>query len=79
MITPEIFNTKIYETSGHYEHFLDNMFFVDHLKQGVLDKNYAIKPMNCPGHCLLFKMEKRSYKGFTIKNSRFWQVTPMGT
>ena len=74
VITPEIFNTKIYETSGHYEHFLDNMFFVDHLKQGVLDKNYAIKPMNCPGHCLLFKMEKHSYKDLPLRIADFGRL-----
>ena len=74
VITPEIFNTQIYETSGHYEHFLDNMFFVDHLKKNSLDKNYAIKPMNCPGHCLLFKMEKRSYKDLPLRIADFGRL-----
>ena len=74
VITPEIFNTQIYKTSGHYEHFLDNMFFVDHLKQEALDKNYAIKPMNCPGHCLLFKMEKRSYKDLPLRIADFGRL-----
>ena len=74
VITPEIFNTQIYETSGHYEHFLDNMFFVDHLKKGVLDKNYAIKPMNCPGHCLLFKMEKHSYRDLPLRIADFGRL-----
>ncbi len=74
VITPEIFNTQIYETSGHYEHFLDNMFFVDRLKKGVLDKNYAIKPMNCPGHCLLFKMENHSYKDLPLRIADFGRL-----
>ena len=74
VITPEIFNTQIYETSGHYEHFLDNMFFIDHLKEGSLNKNYAIKPMNCPGHCLLFKMEKHSYKDLPLRIADFGRL-----
>ena len=74
VITPEIFNTQLYKTSGHYENFLDNMFFVGHSKESSFDKNYAIKPMNCPGHCLLFKMEKHSYKDLPLRIADFGRL-----
>lgn len=74
VITPEIFSTQIYQKSGHYEHFLDNMFFVDHLNRTSLDKNYAVKPMNCPGHCLLFKMQQHSYKDLPLRIADFGRL-----
>ena len=74
VITPEIFSTQIYQKSGHYEHFLDNMFFVDRLNETPLDKNYAIKPMNCPGHCLLFKMQQHSYRDLPLRIADFGRL-----
>ena len=74
VITPEIFNTQIYQKSGHYEHFLDNMFFADHLNETSLGKNYAVKPMNCPGHSLLFKMQQHSYKDLPLRIADFGRL-----
>ena len=66
VITPEVFNVELYKTSGHYEHFADNMFFADPGEEADIssesekeETGYAIKPMNCPGHCLLFGMQRQ--------------------
>lgn len=45
VITPNIFNAKLWEVSGHWEHYGENMFSFP-----VEDQTFALKPMNCPGH-----------------------------
>lgn len=84
VITPEIFKVELYKTSGHYDHFLDNMFLTSLHKQNVLDadslenkpesSSYAVKPMNCPGHCLLFNMEKHSYRDLPLRIADFGRL-----
>ncbi len=66
VMTPQVFNTDLYKTSGHYENFKEDMFlFAD-------DENeLAIKPMNCPGHAELFKMRRRSYRELPIRFAEF--------
>ena len=57
--TPLLYDIDTYITSGHYENYKENMFFV----QGAEDeKPLALKPMNCPGHMLLFGSQLRSYR-----------------
>ena len=48
--TPLMMNNRLWEQSGHWDHYNDNMYFTD-----VDDKKFALKPMNCPGHMLIFK------------------------
>lgn len=50
IVTPNIFSNQIWKTSGHWEHYEQNM-----IKFQLGDKDYSLKPMNCPGHCLMFK------------------------
>ncbi len=57
--TPLLYDVDTYVTSGHYENYADNMFFVE---QHEDEKRMALKPMNCPGHMLLFGSELRSYR-----------------
>jgi threonyl-tRNA synthetase len=62
--TPLLYDIDTYVTSGHYENYRDNMFFV----QGHEDeKPLALKPMNCPGHMLLFGSQLRSYRDLPLR------------
>jgi len=62
--TPLLYDVQTYITSGHYENYRENMFFV----QGHEDeKQLALKPMNCPGHMLLFGSRLRSYKDLPLR------------
>ena len=62
--TPLLYDIDTYVTSGHYENYRENMFFV----QGKEDeKPLALKPMNCPGHMLLFDSRLRSYRELPIR------------
>ena len=53
VVTPLIYKTDLWKTSGHYEAFRDDMFLMN-----VHDGEYGVKPMNCPGHCYLFARAK---------------------
>ncbi|HKD34601.1 MAG TPA: threonine--tRNA ligase [Gaiellaceae bacterium] len=62
--TPLLFDIETYQTSGHYQNYRENMFFV----QGKEDeKPLALKPMNCPGHMLLFGSALRSYRDLPLR------------
>jgi threonyl-tRNA synthetase len=67
--TPIILNRKLWETSGHWFHYKDNMYSL------VIDEeDYAIKPMNCPGGMLVYKTELRSYKDFPMRVGEIGRV-----
>jgi threonyl-tRNA synthetase len=67
---PIVFNKALWETSGHWEHYRDNMFLV----KSAEGEEMSLKPMNCPGHFLLFGSEMRSYKDLPL---RFHEQTPL--
>ena len=58
--TPLLYDVETFITSGHYDNYKDNMFFVSS-REGS-EKQFALKPMNCPGHMLLFGSQLRSYR-----------------
>ncbi len=60
--TPLIYDIETYKTSGHYENYRENMFFIPQE-----DRTYALKPMNCPGHMLLYGSRLRSYRELPIR------------
>ncbi|MCK5082962.1 MAG: threonine--tRNA ligase [Candidatus Omnitrophica bacterium] len=60
--TPHILKGKLWEISGHSEHYKENMFYFK-----VDDEEYAVKPMNCPGHILIYKSKTRSYRDMPIR------------
>ena len=66
VITPNIFNVKLWEQSGHWEHFQENMFSFE-----VEKERYALKPMNCPSHCLIFDHRPRSHKELPLRIADF--------
>jgi threonyl-tRNA synthetase len=60
--TPLVFNKQLWETSGHWEHYRENMFLIE--SEGV---QFSLKPMNCPGHMLVFASEVRSYRDLPLR------------
>jgi threonyl-tRNA synthetase len=62
--TPLLYDIDTYVTSGHYENYEENMFFVE---QHEGEKRTALKPMNCPGHMLLFGSQLRSYRELPMR------------
>ncbi|MCH1624851.1 threonine--tRNA ligase [Fredinandcohnia quinoae] len=67
--TPMMMNQKLWEQSGHWDHYKENMYFSQ-----VDDQSFALKPMNCPGHMLIFKDKLRSYRELPIRMAEFGQV-----
>ncbi|MEA1974015.1 MAG: threonine--tRNA ligase, partial [Bacillota bacterium] len=67
--TPLILNRKLWETSGHWDHYKENMYTLK-----IDDNDYAIKPMNCPGGMLVYKTKLRSYKDFPIRMGEIGRV-----
>ncbi|MGE7624795.1 threonine--tRNA ligase [Viridibacillus sp. NPDC096237] len=67
--TPFMMNKRMWEQSGHWEHYKENMYFTE-----VDDQEFALKPMNCPGHMLIFKDKRRSYRELPIRMAEFGQV-----
>jgi threonyl-tRNA synthetase len=63
--TPQIFDSQLWKTSGHWDKYRDNMFVTDYE-----DKEMAVKPMNCPGHCQLYSMTPHSYRELPL---RVWE------
>ncbi|KAJ2553191.1 threonyl-tRNA synthetase [Coemansia sp. RSA 1933] len=66
VITPNMFNVKLWEQSGHWQKYHGNMFQLD-----VEKEKFALKPMNCPGHCLMFGVRDRSYRELPIRFADF--------
>jgi threonyl-tRNA synthetase len=67
---PIVFNKALWQTSGHWDYYQDNMFLV----KSSDDEEMGLKPMNCPGHFLLFGSEMRSYRDLPL---RFHEQTPL--
>ncbi|NOU98599.1 threonine--tRNA ligase [Paenibacillus planticolens] len=67
--TPLMMNNRVWEQSGHWEHYKDNMYFTN-----VDETKFALKPMNCPGHMLIFKNSLRSYRELPMRLSEFGHV-----
>ncbi|MEO0772486.1 MAG: threonine--tRNA ligase [Pseudomonadota bacterium] len=68
--TPDIMDRALWETSGHWFNYMDNMF----LAQTHDDRDYALKPMNCPGHMMIYNHTLRSYRELPLKIAEFGKV-----
>ena len=66
--TPLILNEQLWRTSGHWDHYKDNMYFTK-----IDDEDYAIKPMNCPGAILAFKRKMWSYRDLPVRYAELGQ------
>jgi threonyl-tRNA synthetase len=62
VITPNVFNLDLWHQSGHAMHYRDGMFLFD-----VEGKEWGMKPMNCPGHCLIFGSSTRSWRELPMR------------
>jgi threonyl-tRNA synthetase len=69
VITPQILDVALWKTSGHYENFADSMYFTT-----AEEREYALKPMNCPAHCLMFGVQKHSYRDLPIRFADFGRL-----
>ena len=77
--TPLLYDIDTYVTSGHYDNYAENMFFVEQHEDA---KRLALKPMNCPGHMLLFGSQLRSYRQLPMRfaeSSTLHRDEPSGT
>lgn len=67
--TPPLLSSELWKKSGHWDHFRDNMYFTD-----IDEGDYAVKPMNCPGGCLIFAEKSPSYRELPIRAAEFGLV-----
>ena len=81
VVTPQLFKNELWNTSGHWENFRENLFLspdpegedttaVDSGPDGW-HRGYALKPMNCPGHTFVYRAEKRSYRDLPLRVAEF--------
>ncbi len=70
VISPQVFRTELFKTSGHYPLFREDMFSME----GDEGEDLALKPMNCPGHCHLFASRKRSYRELPLRLAEFTRL-----
>ncbi|KAM5207328.1 threonine--tRNA ligase 2, cytoplasmic [Hipposideros larvatus] len=66
VLSPNMYNSKLWEASGHWQHYSENMFTFN-----VEKDTFALKPMNCPGHCLMFAHRPRSWREMPIRFADF--------
>jgi len=67
--TPTILSEELWHKSGHWDHYKENMYFTEVDGQG-----FAVKPMNCPGACLVFRSRRRSYRDLPLRLAEFGHV-----
>ena len=72
ILTPQIFDSALFEQSGHLENYRENMYFAE--AGGRDDRLFGIKPMNCPSHCVLYKTERRSYRDLPMRLADFGRL-----
>jgi threonyl-tRNA synthetase len=64
VITPNIFSVDLWKESGHYDNYKDNMFMIE-------NEDMAMKPMNCPGHCIMFRSTDHSFRELPLRYADF--------
>ena len=69
VITPQILDVDLWHTSGHYDNYREAMFFTD-----MDERQFAVKPMNCPTHCLIYATQLRSYRDLPIRYADFGRL-----
>ncbi len=62
VITPHIMQAELWKTSGHYDYYKENMYTLN-----IEEREFVLKPMNCPGHILIYKSKTRSYKELPVR------------
>lgn len=70
--TPQLAKSKLWELSGHIDHYRENMFFIQ--KENEEDEQYIVKPMNCPFHILIYEAQRRSYRDLPLRMAELGTV-----
>jgi threonyl-tRNA synthetase len=75
--TPQVLDTELWHRSGHWDNYKENMFFTDASERESAgeDPRYALKPMNCPGACLVFASRRHSYRELPLRLAEFGLVS----
>ncbi len=75
--TPRVLDEELWHRSGHWENYRENMYFVDPSDRdsGEEDRRFALKPMNCPGACLVFDAHRHSYRDLPLRYAEFGDVS----
>ncbi|MEI7813745.1 MAG: threonine--tRNA ligase [Coriobacteriia bacterium] len=74
VITPHIYKADVWKISGHYENYRENMYFFEIDEGDGRVSEYGIKPMNCPGHLMIYGDSMKSYRDLPIRMSEFGTV-----
>jgi threonyl-tRNA synthetase len=69
VITPQILDVALWKRSGHYDNYKDSMYFTE-----VDERQFAVKPMNCPGHTFIYASQKRSYRDLPLRLADFGRL-----
>ena len=69
VITPQIFDVELFKTSGHYQNYHDNMYFTT-----IDEREFGVKPMNCPGHFLVYGSQAFSYRDLPVRYADFGRL-----
>lgn len=70
--TPQLAKSKLWELSGHIDHYKENMFFIQ--KDSEDDEQYIVKPMNCPFHILIYQSQRHSYRDLPLRMAELGTV-----
>jgi threonyl-tRNA synthetase len=69
VITPQVLDVDLWHRSGHWDHYKENMYFTE-----VEERKFAVKPMNCPTHCLIYGEDIRSYRDLPLRLADFGRL-----
>jgi threonyl-tRNA synthetase len=72
--TPRVLDEELWHRSGHWDNFRENMFFVESAEREGEERRFALKPMNCPGACLVFGSQRHSYRDLPRRLAEFGDV-----
>jgi threonyl-tRNA synthetase len=75
--TPQILDQELWHRSGHWDNYRENMFFAEPSAsdRDAAERSYAVRPMNCPGACLVFGSDRRSYRDLPMRLAEFGLVS----
>ena len=69
VITPQIFDTELWKRSGHYDNYKESMYFTE-----VEEREFGLKPMNCPAHALMYAAQSHSYRDLPVRYADFGRL-----
>ena len=69
VVTPQVFDVELFKKSGHYQNYHENMFFTE-----ADEREFGVKPMNCPGHFLMFSQQAFSYRDLPVRYADFGRL-----